>query len=187
VRYSTGGEEAIAVQTSLRPVKLTGGAALDAVPGPMDSQVRALFDSDEIVPSSSLPTRHLAADVQRTTAGMKKIGEGGRPLFIGRSDCEFAEQWFFARLPSLAASVRERMLFDGEGYLSVTAARPITTFQGEFFRPMYFGDRGRIEAEAYRQDDRVVVVHRFLGAPIPGTDGAGNGDRPLCALAVETF
>jgi hypothetical protein len=124
---------------------------------------------------------------------MEKIGEGGRPLFIGRSDCEFAEQWFFARLPSFAASVREQMLFDGAGDLSVTAARPVTTFQGEFFRPMYFGDRGRIEAEAYRQDDRVVVVHRLLGTPVPGTDGAdaadgaGNGDRPLCALAVETF
>jgi hypothetical protein len=118
-------------------------------------------------------------------------------VFVGRGDCEFAEQWFFARLPSIVASAREHLLFDGASDLAASADRPLAAFQAEFFRPMFFGDRGTIEVAAHRKDDRIVVVHRIRGMPIPGADRAavtddrtetgGQGEGPLCALAVEIF
>jgi acyl-CoA thioesterase FadM len=185
-QHSAGGGEAVAVQIRLRPVKLSGGPALDALPAPVNHDVGALFDSDEIVPRSALPTRYLEAEARRWTAGAEKIGEGGRPFFIGRDDCEFAEQWFFARLPSIVATAREQLLLDGADYLSASAGRPLSAFHGEFFRPMFFGDRGKIETEAYRKGDQTVAVHRVRGAPVPGSEGA-DGNRPLCALAVEIF
>jgi hypothetical protein len=191
VRHSAAGEDAIAVQIFLRPIELTGGPALDALPAPVNGAVRAMFDPDEIVPKDALPTRRLGADVRRWTAGAEKIGGGRRPVFLGRGDCEFAEQWFFARLPSIVASAREHLLFDGVSGLAASADKPLAAFHGEFFRPMFFGDRGTIEVEAHRKDDRIVVVHRVLGTPIPGAGHAaetegGTGGR-LCALAVEIF
>jgi acyl-CoA thioesterase FadM len=189
-RHYVGDEEAIAVRIGLRPVHLTGGEAMDAVPAPAGREVRALFDADEVVPRSAMPSRRLDAGTQWAAAGTEKTGEDSRPLFIGRSDCEFAEQWFFARLPSIVASAREQLLFDGAAHLSAlsalsaSVARPLSTFQAEFFRPMFFGDRGTIETRCYQQGDRAVFVHRVLGAPIPG---AHESTPPLCALAIETF
>lgn len=190
VQHSAGDEDAITVRIDLRPVKLSGGPALDAVPEPVDREVRALFDPDEIVPTSALPTRGLEAETRRWVAGAEKVGEGSQSFFIGRSDCEFAEQWYFARLPSIVASAREQLLLDGATHFSASVDRPLTAFRGEFFRPMFFGDRGKVEVEAHRKGDQVFFVYRVVGTPVPGAVAgadAGGGSRPLCALAVETF
>ena len=184
VRHSVGGEDAIAVRFATRPVAVSGGPALDAVPGPVDSQVRALFAPDEIVPKRAAPTRYLKAQVQRWVMDAEQVGEGTQPLLIGRNDCELADQWLYARLPSLVATAREQLLFDGAADLSVCLSRPITRFQGEFFRPMYFGDHGRIEVKLYRRGEQTFAVHRVLGERPPG---GSDEERPLCALAVETF
>jgi acyl-CoA thioesterase FadM len=183
-RNYVGDEEAIAVRIVVRPVQLTGGGALDALPAPVSPAVRALFDPDEIVPNSAMPSRSLDAEKQWAAAGTGEIDEYSQPLFIGRGDCEFAEQWFFGRLPSIVASAREQLLFDGAAHLSAGVTKPISTFQAEYFRPMFFGDRGTIEMKCYKQGDRTVFVHRVLGATVPG---ARQSTPPLCALAIETF
>lgn len=183
VRHLVDDTESIVVETGIRPIKLTGGPAMDAVSGPVGDEVYELFDPDEIVPRRAMPTRYLQTDIDRWTAGAQSIGEGRRPLFIGRADCEFADQWLGARLPSLVATTREQLLFDGMTGLAPGVDRPITRFHGEFFRPMFFGDRGEVEVRAYQKADRTMFVYRVLGASIPGAEA----DRPMCALAVELF
>jgi len=184
IRHSVAGEDAIAICIATRPVKVSGGPALDAVPAPANSQVRALFAPDEIVPKRAAPTRYLRAQIQRWVMDAEQIGEGRQPLLIGRNDCEFADQWLYARLPSFVATAREQLVFDGAADLSVSLSKPITRFQGEFFRPMYFGDQGRIEVKLYRRGEQTFAVHRVLGEL---TSGAPEEERPLCALAVEAF
>jgi hypothetical protein len=184
VRHLVGDAEAVVVEIGLRPIRLTGGPAMDAVPAPVGDEVSALFDPEETAPKNTMPTRFLRTEIDRWTAGAESIGEGRRPLFIGRTDCEFADQWLGARLPSLAASAREHLLFDGMTGLAPGVDRPIRRFQGEFFRPMYFGDQGEVEVRAYRKADRTMFVHQVLGPPVPGTETL---DRPLCALAMELF
>jgi acyl-CoA thioesterase FadM len=182
VRHFAGGAPAVLVDVSLRPIALTGGPALDAVPAPVPPEVREMFDSDEIVPTSAAPARYLRAATQRLEADAERMYEGERPLFIGRTDCEFADQWLAARLPSLVASAREELLFAGAGDLAVCVERPVVSFAAEFYRPMFFGDRGQVQVTVYRTGKRTTVVHRVLGPPVPG---GYDADRPLCALAVE--
>jgi acyl-CoA thioesterase FadM len=184
VRHLIDDVEAVVVETGIRPLRLSGGPALDAVPGPVPEELYALFDPDEVMPKSALPTRSLQNEIDQWTAGAECVGEGDRPLFIGRADCEFADQWLGARLPALVASAREQLLFDGMAALDVAVNRPIARFQGEFFRPMFFGDEGVVEVRAYRRADQTMLVHRVLGPPVPGSAAA---DRPVCALAVERF
>jgi hypothetical protein len=184
VRHLAGGAPAVLVDLTLRPIALTGGPALDAVPAPVPAEVREMFDPDELVPKAAAPTRYLQAATRRLVADAERVYEGERPLFIGRTDCEFADQWLGARLPSLVASAREDLLFAGAGDLAVCVERPVATFEAEFYRPMFFGDRGRVQVTAYRTGERTAVVHRVLGPPVPGGEDA---EPPLCALAVETF
>ncbi|MEJ3750697.1 hypothetical protein WEI85_46515 [Actinomycetes bacterium KLBMP 9797] len=184
VRHRFAATEAIGVRIGARPIKLTGGPALDAIPAPVDDQIRALFAADEVVPNEAMPTRELRARLNRWTAGAEQIGAGTQPVYIGRADCEFADQWWYGRLPSLVATAREQLAFSGAGDLSVSLRKPLAAFKAEFFRPMFFGDRGQIEISAYRKGEETFVVHRVLGAEVPGSV---SGDRPLCALAVEVF
>ena len=151
VRVAGRDTPAIGVRIGLRPIRLTGGPALDALPGPLPPEFRALFDPDEIVAKEAVPTRTLQADVRRDLADADPILSAERALFIGRSDCELADQWLAARLPSLVATARDELLFSGEAELAECAKRPVATFRSEFFRPMYFGDRGRIHVTAYRK------------------------------------
>jgi acyl-CoA thioesterase FadM len=184
IRHLVNGEDAVAVRVVARPVRLSGGPALDAAPYTVDERVRALFDLDEIVPSETVPSRSLRGLISTVTAGATELGGGEVPVFIGRSDCEFADQWLHARLPSLVATARERLLLDGAGDLAACVQEPITEYHGEFFRPMYFGDHGRITTTAYRKGATVYAVHRVHGALPPG---AAEEQRPLSALALETF
>ena len=184
MRHLVGDAEAITVRVDARPIALTGGPALDAAPAAVGERVRALFAPDEIAPRSALPPRRLKAEINRRVSGAELVGAGSRPLFLGRGDCELADQWLYARLPSLVGAAREQLLLDGTAELAVTAQQPVTSFHAEYFRPMYFGDRGTVDVEAYRAGERTVVVHRVRGAALPGSSG---GDRPLCALALEVF
>jgi acyl-CoA thioesterase FadM len=184
IRFWVDSTDAIVMRISTRPIKLSGGPAMDAVPAPVDGQIRSLFAADEIVPASGMPTRALQALVHGWVADAERIGEGCQPVYLGRNDCELADQWSYARLPSLVATARERVLFEGAGDLSVCLSKPLAAFRAEFFRPMFFGDEGQIEMSAYRRGDETFFVHRVLGPPVPG---ARDADRPLCALAVEVF
>lgn len=184
IRHWVAGGDAVAVRIVTRPVKLSGGPALDAVPGTVSERVRALFAPDEIVPVHAIPARSLRRLISEVTADAEELGGGEVPLFIGRNDCELADQWLHARLPSLVASARERLMLDGESGLTECVKKPIAKFHGEFFRPMYFGDHGVVQVTAYRKGTAVHAVHRVLGAPPPG---ATEDRRPLCALALETF
>jgi hypothetical protein len=150
----------------------------------VDGQLRALFAPDEIVPRRAAPTRYLKGRIQQWLADAKQVGEGTQPVLIGRADCELADQWLFARLPSLVAAAREQLAFDGVADLSACLSKPIATFRAEYFRPMFFGDQGMIEVKLYRRGEQTLVVHRVLGMSPPG---APDEQRPLYALAVETF
>ena len=176
--------EAIDIRVTARPIALSGGPALDATATAVPPAVRALFGPEELLPRAGLPTRRLAAEVDRRTAGAEPLGGGQRPFFVGRSDCELADQWLYARLPSLVGAAREQLLLDGVAGLADTGRRPLVRFAAEYRRPMYFGDRGTVEVAAWRAGGQTVVVHRVHGAGVPGADPA---DRPLCALALEVF
>lgn len=177
------GQEAVLVRVAARPVTLTGGPVMDATPAPLGEAVRNLFGPD-LLPADAVRSRFLQAEIDRSTAGAELIAEGRRPLFIARNDAELADQWLYSRLPSFVATAREDLLFDGVSELAVAVQRPIVSFQGEFYRPMYFGDRGVVEVRVFNAGERTVLVHRVLGAPVPGAD---EPSRPLCAQAVEIF
>lgn len=184
IRHWVSGEDAVVVRVVTRPVTLSGGPALDAVPGTVGERVMALFAPDEIVPTHELPSRSLRRLISEATAGAEELGGGAVPVFIGRTDCELADQWLHARLPSLVGSAREQLMLDGESGLTECVKKPIARYHGEFFRPMYFGDQGVVQVTAYRKGTTVYAVHRVLGALPPG---ATEDQRPLCALALETF
>ena len=177
-------QEAVCTRVAVRPVKLTGGPALDAGTGALDGDLRERFGPHEPVPDNTAPTRFLQAEIDRWTADAEPIAEDRRSLFIARNDAELADQWLYSRLPSFVATAREELLFDGASELAVAVQRPIVSFQGEYYRPMYFGDRGLIQVRAFRAGERTVLVHRVLGALVPGAD---EGARPLCAQALEVF
>jgi hypothetical protein len=181
VRIGSAATPAIEVGIGLRPIRLTGGPALDALPGSLPPAVRALFDPDEIAPREVMPTRTLQAGVRRDLADAEVLLRAERPVFIGRTDCELADQWLAARLPSLVATAREELLFSGLADLAEYVKRPVTRFRSEFFRPMYFGDHGRIHVTAYRTGSHTVVAHHVRAEPVTGNEGQ------LCALAVESF
>lgn len=186
IRHRVRDRDVVGVRVVARPVRLSGGPALDAAPTTVDDRVRALFSPDEIVPTDAMPARSLRRLIGSITAGAEVLGSGESPLFIGRNDCELADQWLHARLPSLVATARERLLLDGSGSgdLAGCVKNPVGKFHGEFFRPMFFGDHGRIEVTVYRKGAAVYAVHRVLGALPPG---APEQARPLSALALETF
>jgi acyl-CoA thioesterase FadM len=184
MRHYVDDDEAIRMRLATRPVKVSGGPALDAVPAAVDDRVRALFEPDEIVPRREAPTRYLKANIQRMLEGAEQVGGGVRPLQIARADCELADQWLFSRLPSLVASAREQLSFDGVPDLAKCLSKPISKFEAEYFRPMYFGDRGQIEATLYKRGEQTFVVHRVRGEPAANGSGA---EGTLCALAVEMF
>jgi acyl-CoA thioesterase FadM len=187
MRHLTGDDgdrEAIALRVTARPIALTGGPALDAAAAELAAPVRALFGPEEITPRAALPTRRLQAAIDGWVAAAEPLGGGSRPFFLGRGDCELADQWLYARLPSLVGAAREQLLLDGAAGLAATARQPLAAFHGEFHRPLYFGDRGTVDMAAYRAGERTVVVHEVRGAPRPG---AAGGSRPLCALALEVF
>ena len=183
VRVPARDTPAVEVKMGIRPIQLTGSPALDALPAPVSPALRALFDRDEIVPKNAMLTRHLRADIRRDIAGADPIFTAEHTLFIGRADCEFADQWLAARLPSLLATARDELFFSGGAELAECAKRPIIAFRAEFFRPMYFGDRGRIRVAMYRKNQKIVVVYQVRGMPVTGAGTEG----PLCALAVEAF
>lgn len=177
-------EDAVAVRLVTRPVRLSGGPALDAVPTMVDERIRALFAPDAVLPTDALPSRSLRRRIAEVTADAEELGSGEVPLFIGRNDCELADQWLHARLPSLVASARERLMLGGQSGLAECGTKPIAKFHGEFFRPMYFGDQGVVQVTVYRTGAAVHAVHRVLGALPPGV---AEERRPLSALALETF
>lgn len=184
MRHLAGPVEAVTVRVTARPIALSGGPALDATAAAVPPAVRGLFSSAELLPRAALPTRALATELERRTAGAERLGGGSRPFFVGRGDCELADQWLYARLPSLVGAAREQLLLDGTPGLADTGRLPLVRFAAEYHRPMYFGDHGTVEVAAYRAGGATVVVHRVLGAGVPGADPAG---RPLCAVALEVF
>jgi hypothetical protein len=181
-RLSVSGDKGILISVRARPLRLSGGAALDAAPGAIDGALRARFLPDELV--KDVPTRYLQAQIDSWLPEAERIDGGDHPLVIGRCDCELADQWQFARLPSLVAAAREQIAFSKGGELRVGLQKPLKKFRGEWFRPMYFGDRGRIEFEVFRRSEETLFVYRVFGASVMG---AGEDKRQLCAIAVETF
>jgi len=181
-RFSVSGKQGISALVKARPVKLSGGAAMDATPAAIEGELRARVAADEI--ESDVPTRILESQIEAWVSGAEALGGGSHEIFIGRSDCELADQWQFVRLSSHVANVRERLAFGGARELSVGMKKPLQRYRGEFYRPMYLGDTGRIELKAFRKDERTYFVYRVLGALVPG---AAEDTRPLCALAVEVF
>lgn len=184
IQHRVGDQDAVAVRVTTRPVKLSGGPAMDAAPAAADEGVRALFDPAEIVPTDTVPSRHLQRMVEAVTAGAEQIASGAAPVFIGRNDCELADQWLHARLPALVATAREQLLMTGVSGLAACVERPITRYHGEFFRPMYFGDQGVVRVTAYRREGTVYAVYQVLGSLPPG---AAEDQRRLSALALEVF
>ncbi len=184
VQHRANGRDVVSVRVRTRPVALSGGPALDATPTAVDDRIRALFTEDEIVRASSAPARALRRLVARIAAESEELGGGEVPVFIGRNDCELADQWLHARLPSLVATAREWLLLNGGADLAACVKNPISKFHGEFLRPMYFGDEGRIRTTAYRDGETVHAVHEVRGALPPDVP---EDQRPLCALALETF
>jgi acyl-CoA thioesterase FadM len=182
MRHLLDGEEAITMQVTARPIKLSGGPALDAVPSSVNSAIRESFLADERIPTAEKPTRSLGDVLRRWSENSELLSTGKQPVFICRSDCELADQWLYARLPSLVAEARERLMFEGASELAVCAGNPLQSFRAEYFRPMYVGDEGEIEVATYRRGEQTMVVHRVFGAVVPGAT-----ERPLCALAVELF
>ena len=184
MRHLLAGEEAVVMRVTARPVKLTGGPALDAVPTAVDQGIQELFAVDELITKSAQPTRWLQARIEHWVSEAEQIGGGSRPLFIGRNDCEIADQWLYARLPSLVAAAREQLLFAGPSELAAGASRPLASFQAEYFRPLFLGDEARIELGAHARGEQTLFVYRVLGAPVPGDT---KNERPLCAMAMEVF
>ncbi|HYH97664.1 hypothetical protein [Hyalangium sp.] len=181
-RHSVSGDKGISIYVKVRPIKLSGGAALDAEPSVIDGELRARVAADEL--EADVPTRALQAQIDSWLQGAEKLGGGEHPLFIGRSDCELADQWRFVRLPTLVATAREQLAFSGARHLTVGMKSPLRSFRGEYFRPMFFGDRGRIDIQAFKKEERTFIIYRVLGALVPG---AAEDSRPLCALAAEVF
>jgi hypothetical protein len=182
VQHSVAGDKGVSIFVKARPIKLSGGAALDAEPAAVDSELRSRFAADEI--ETNVPTRTLQAQIDTWIQDAEKLGGGEHPLFIGRHDCELADQWQFVRLPALAATAREQLAFSGARHLAVGMKKPLQSFRGEYFKPMFLGDRGRIDIQAFKKQDRTYVIYRVLGALVPG---AAEESRPVCALAAEVF
>jgi len=181
-RHSVPAGPAISITVRARPVKLSGGAAMDAAPAAIEGALRACFAADEI--EAGVPSRVLQSLIDSWVAGGEELGAGEHSFFIGRSDCELADQWQFVRLPSLVATTRERVALSDARALSVSLKKPLRAFRGEYFRPMYLGDSGRIEFKAFRKEARTYFVYRVLGALVPG---ASEEQRPVCAIAAEVF
>jgi hypothetical protein len=181
-RHSVPDGQGIRLAVWARPVKLSGGAALDATPATIEGDLRARVAPDEI--ESNVRSRILGSQVKAWTDGAEELGSGEHPFFIGRSDCELADQWQFVRLASHVANAREQLAFGGARELSVGMKKPLQRFHGEYYRPMFLGDSGRIQLKAFRKEDRTYFVYRVLGPLVPG---GAEDRRPLCALAVEVF
>lgn len=182
IRHSVADGQAISVFVRARPVKLSGGAAMDATPAAIEGALRARIAADEI--ESDVPTRVLESRIAAWVSDADELGGGEHRFFIGRSDCELADQWQFVRLPSLVATAREQLAFGGVPALSVGLRKPLQMFRGEYYRPMFLGDSGRIELNAFRRGEQTYFVYRVLGALVPG---APEDKRPLCAMAAEVF
>lgn len=181
-KHSVPDGPAVSTSVRARPVKLSGGAALDATPAAIEGEPRARIAADEI--ESNVPSRVLQAQIDAWVSDADEIGHGEHRFFIGRTDCELADQWGFVRLPSIVATAREQLAFSGMRELSAGMRKPLRMFRGEYFRPMYLGDNGRIEVKAFRKGEQTYFVYRVLGALVPG---APEDKRPLCALAAEVF
>ena len=181
-RHSVPNGQGISVFIRARPVKLSGGAAMDATPTAIEGELRARFAADDI--ESHVPPRVLQSRIDDWVSDADELGGGEQKFFIGRSDCEIAEQWQLIRLPSLVSRAREQLAFSGAHELLVGLSKPLQMFQGEFLRPMFLGDSGLVEPKAFRKGEQIYFVYRILGALVPN---APEEKRPLCGIAVEVL
>ena len=178
-RISAGGEHRVTANFAVRPIRLSGGDALDAAPAQIEGVVRDNFTDDEIDPS--LHSRVLESQVEQWSAEAEDLGEASATFHIRRSDCEFADQWKFHRLPALISHARESLDLSKGKELAYGLSKPVRRFRSEWWRPMYLRDRGRVDVRVIRYREQVHFVYRVVVVGHPG-----GKERP-CAMAIESY
>ncbi len=176
---SAAGQRRVSVDFAVRPIRLSGGATLDATPSAFEGALRANFSDQEI--DRTLRARALQRICSQWRADGEVLGQISTPIAIRRSDCEFADQWRFIRLPALVSDARERLGFASSGPPTYGLSRPVKTLRCEWWRPMYLGDTGRVELEVLQHAGEVHFIYQ-----VTATDDGGGKERQ-CAIAVESY
>ncbi|GAB4510694.1 MAG: hypothetical protein Tsb0020_28130 [Haliangiales bacterium] len=176
---SAAGQRRVSVDFAVRPIRLSGGASLDATPSAFKGELRENFSDQEI--DRTLRARALQRIYSQWRAEAEVLGQISASITIRRSDCEFADQWRFIRLPALVSDARERLGFANGGALAYGLSRPVKTLRCEWWRPMYLGDAGRVDLEVLQHAGEVHFIYQ-----VTATDDGGGRERQ-CAIAVESY
>lgn len=150
---SAAGKRRIDAKFSVRPVRLSGSDALDAAPARFEGPLRGNYTDDEI--DASMHSRTLQTEIDEWIDSAEVLGEHSETFRIRRTDCEFADQWKFTRLPAILSNARDELAYAGSGELSYGLSKPIKRFRSEWWRPMYLGDFGRVELQVVRHEGTV--------------------------------
>lgn len=189
VAPSEGGRDVARVTAVLRPVRISDGLVLSAIPTNLDRDVVAGFEEDEIL--STAPPR-LDSMVSELEGGDRPVAACSRTFTLHRHLCEAADQWSGIALPDLTTEVRENLIWGpGAGVPGLTAAlvQPMRRIAIEFRRPAFFLDEIIAECRAYVRDDALVILHRLSSAAdleplasfiewFPVAEGAPPGSSP---------
>ncbi len=178
-RIFAGGRECVHSFFQIQPIRLSGGAAMDATPTVFEGAVRDMWQDTEV--TTELPSRGVAREVSRLFAKGEVLGEVIETFKIRRSDCEFADQWKFIRLPSLLSAAREELAFSQSGELAMGLSHPMKNFRSEWWHPMFLGDIGHIHLRVVRYKGEVKYAYRV------STIEESSKKRRLCAFAIESY
>ena len=166
------------VRGVLRPVTITDGVILSAVPTDLDAETLARFREDEMV--SEAPGRRLQTAVGELEAGGPPLAVTSRTFRLHRNLCETADQWSAIALSDVTTEVREDLAAARSADVPALAAsltEPMRSMKMEFRRPAFFLDEFTVECSAYAGRDAIAFVHRFCSVP----------SEELLATFVEWF
>ncbi len=162
VRFMNGEERFVRSEIVLRPVAMSDGGSLAALPTQVNGPIIQMFKSDEVsdkVPSR--PVRKALGELGSATP----VAEVVRPIRVHRHDSEAADQWSYIEIGAQAATAREAMVLEANGesrsLLQPGLSTPTRAIDLEITRPLFLFDQAHIRTRAYHRPSGLTFVHVY--------------------------
>jgi hypothetical protein len=158
------------------PLALSDDPSLSGTPARLPAEVLALFRPDETEPAAAVS--RLPERIERIEQAGPAFATATTPFFIGREQCEMADQWFWPEAAALCARGRARAALTGDGRARSGLRSSLRSIHLLYRRPFFLLEAGRIETAIHQLHDGVAFVHRLQA----DADPPEAGPR---ALAIE--
>jgi acyl-CoA thioesterase FadM len=151
------------------PLGLSDDPSLAGTPARLPAEILALFRPDETEPGAGVS--RLPEQIERIEQAGATIATATTPFFVGREQCEMADQWFWPEAAALCARGRARAALAGDRRARSGLRSPLRSIHLIYRRPFFLLDAGRIETAIHQLGDSVAFVHRLQADADPPEAG----------------